>query len=84
MRTFGACGGGGGANAPRAPPPPPGYGPGTSFPWTIAFARRPIFNIVSFLTYLVFLRAVPCTEQPMFLEDMVFRMFLAFLIFDPN
>ena len=57
---------------------------GISFPWAIAFARRLIFNIVLFLTYLVFFRAVPCTEQLMFLENMVFRMFLAFLIFDPN
>ena len=30
--------------------------------WAIAFARWPIFKIVSFLEYLVFFRAVFCTE----------------------
>ena len=31
--------------------------------WALAFARRPISQIVSFLEYLVFFRAVFCTEQ---------------------
>ena len=34
-----------------------------AFAWAIAFARWPIFKIVSFLEYLVFFRAVFCTEQ---------------------
>ena len=31
--------------------------------WAIAFARWPIFKIVSFFEYLVFFRAAFCTEQ---------------------
>ena len=55
-----------------------------AFPWAIAFARRPIFKIVSFLEYLVFFRALFFGEQLYHSCRMVFRMFLAFLIFDPT
>ena len=55
-----------------------------AFAWAIAFERWPIFKIVSFLEYLVFFRAVFRTEQLQFSCRMVFCMFLAFLIFDPN
>ena len=34
-----------------------------SFAWAIAFARWPIFKIVSVLKYFVFFRAVFCKEQ---------------------
>ena len=34
-----------------------------NFAWAIAFARWPIFKLVLFLEYLVFFRAVFCTEQ---------------------
>ena len=34
-----------------------------AFAWAIAFARWPIFKIVSFLEYLVFFGAVFCREQ---------------------
>ena len=54
------------------------------FAWAITFARLPIFKIVSFLEYLVFFRTVFCTEQIYCSCTMVFGMFLAFLIFDPN
>ena len=54
------------------------------FAWAIAFARWPIFKIVSFHEYLAFFRAVFCTEQLLNSCRMVFCMFLAFLIFDPN
>ena len=50
----------------------------------IAFPRWPIFKMVSFLEYLVFFGAVFCTEQLYCSCRIVFRMFLAFLIFDPN
>ena len=33
-----------------------------AFAWAIAFARWPIFKMVSFLEYLVFFRALFCTE----------------------
>ena len=46
----------------------------------IAIARYPIFKIVSFPEYLVFFRAVFCTEQLYCPFRMVFRIFLAFLI----
>ena len=55
-----------------------------AFAWAIAFARWPIFKIILFLEYLVFFGAVFCTEQLQRFCRMVFRMFLAFLIFDPN
>ena len=50
----------------------------------IAFARWPIFKFVSFLEYLVFFQAVFETEQLYRSCRMIFGMFLAFLIFDPN
>ena len=53
------------------------------FTWGIAFAKWPIFKLVSFLECLVFFRAVFCTEQLKSSCTMDFRMFLAFLIFDP-
>ena len=52
--------------------------------WAIGFPRWPIFKLVSFLQYLVFFRADFCTEQLYCACRMVFRMFFAFLIFDPN
>ena len=55
-----------------------------AFAWAIAFARWPIFKIVSFLQYLVFFRAVFSEEQLQCSCRMVFRTFLAFFIFDPN
>mgnify|MGYP006964548735 CR=1 FL=1 len=55
-----------------------------AFAWPIAFARWLIFKIVLFLEYLVFFRAVFCTEQLQCFCRMVFRMFLVFLNFDPN
>ena len=54
------------------------------FAWAIVFAKWLFFKLVSFLEYLVFFRAVFCTEQFYYSCRMVFRMFLAFLIFDPN
>ena len=54
------------------------------FAWAIAFAKWPIFKIVSFLEYLVFFRAIFCKETLYCSCRMVFRMFFAFLIFDPN
>ena len=52
--------------------------------WAIAFARWPIFKIVSFLEYLAFFRSVSCTKQLKCSCRTVFRMFLIFLIFDPK
>ena len=46
--------------------------------------RCPIFKIVLFLEYLVFFRAVFCTEQLQCYCRMVFRMLLRYLNFDPN
>ena len=49
--------------------PKPGFFMGYSltqshdFAWAIAFARWPIFKILLFLQYLVFFRAVFCTEK---------------------
>ena len=43
-----------------------------------------ILKIVSFLEYLLFFRAVFCTEQLQYSYRIVFLMFLAFLIFDRN
>ena len=55
-----------------------------AFSWAIAFARWLIFKVVSFLQYLVFFRAVFYSEEVCCSCRIVFRMFLAFLIFDPN
>ena len=55
-----------------------------TFTWAIGFVKCPIFKIVSFLEYLVFFRKVFCTEQLSWSPRIVSRMFLAFLIFDPN
>ena len=55
-----------------------------AFAWAIPFARWPILKIVLFLQYLVFFRAVFSTTQLKCSCRMVFRMFLAFLIFYPN
>ena len=55
-----------------------------AFAWAIAFEKWPIFKIVSLLEYLVFFRAVFCTEQLQCSCRIVFHMFLAFIIFDPN
>ena len=54
------------------------------FAWAIAFARWPIFKFVLFLEYLVFFRAVFCTEQLCCRCRIVFRRFLAFLMFHLN
>ena len=54
-----------------------------AFVWAIAFAKRLIFKIVSFLEYLgFFFQVFFCTEQLYCSCRRVFRMFLAFLIFD--
>ena len=50
----------------------------------IAFARWPIFKILSFLEYLGVFAAVFCTEQLWCAYRYVFRTFLDILIFDPN
>ena len=55
-----------------------------AFAWAIAFARWPIFKIVSFLEYLMFFQTGFSTQQLKYSCRMAFRMFLAFLIFDPN
>ena len=55
-----------------------------AFAWAIAFARWPIFQMVSFLECLVFFGAVFCTEQLQCSCRIVFRLFLAFLIVDPK
>ena len=49
-----------------------------------SLCKMAILKIVSFLEYLLFFRAVFCTEQLQCSSSMVFDMFLAFLIFDPN
>ena len=54
------------------------------FPKAIAPAIWPIFNIISFLEYLVFFRSVFSTEQFQYSCRMVFRLFLTYLSFDPN
>ena len=40
------------------------FGKAIAFARALAFATWPIFNIVLFLEYLVFFRAVVCAEQP--------------------
>ena len=55
-----------------------------SFAKSIAFARWPIFKMLSFLEYLVISWAVFCTEQLKCTRRVVFRMFLAILVFDTN
>ena len=55
-----------------------------AFTRAIAFARWPIFKILSFPECLVFFRAVFCTEQHSFPSRIVFSISLAFLIFDPK
>ena len=54
------------------------------FARAIGFARWPNFQIVSFLEYLVFFRALFATEQLKCSWRIVFCLFLAFLNFDPN
>ena len=54
------------------------------FASAIRFARWSIFKNLSFLEYLLIFRAVFCTEQLYCSCKMVSRMFLTFLIFDPN
>ena len=51
---------------------------------TIAFARWPIFKIVSFQEYFLFLQAAFVTEQLLCSRRVGFDMFFAFLIFDLN
>ena len=52
------------------------------FAWAIAFARWPIFKMVSFIEYLVFLKAVFCTEQLQMICKRYFDMLFGILIFD--
>ena len=52
------------------------------FAWARAFARWPIFKMVSFLEYLVFFGGVFCTEQLEMVSRMNFDMFFGILIFD--
>ena len=54
------------------------------FAKAIAFAWWPIFKMVSFLEYLVFFRAVFCTEQLQMICRMDFDTFFGILIFDPK
>ena len=54
-----------------------------AFGWAIAFARWPILKIFSFLESWVFFARFSYRTTKIFCR-MVFRMFLAFLIFDPN
>ena len=54
------------------------------FAWAIAFAWWPIFKMLSFLDYLVFFRAVFCTEQLWMICRMDFDMFFAILILHPK
>ena len=55
-----------------------------AFTWAIALVRWPIFKNVSFFQYLVFFRAAFCTKQLSCACRIAFRMFLAFLICQPN
>ena len=57
------------------------------FAWAIAFALWPflaIFKMLSFFQYYLFFRAVFCIEQLECACRNVFRMFFAYLIFNPN
>ena len=46
-----------------------------AFAWAIAFARWPIFKIVSFLEYLVFFRAAFAQNNSNFLVELFFEIF---------
>ena len=54
------------------------------FAWAIPFAYWPILKTVSFLEYLLFFRAVFCTEQLKMICRMDFDLFFRFLILDPK
>ena len=55
-----------------------------NFAWALAFAKWPIFKMVSFLEYFVFFRAVVCTELLSSGCRIDFCMFFGILIFDAN
>ena len=57
---------------------------GDDFAGAIAFPRWPIFKMVSFLEYLVFFRAVFCTEELLMVCTMDFTMFFGLSISDPR
>ena len=57
---------------------------GVAFAWATAFAGWPIFKIVSFLEYLLFFEAGFRIEQLYCPCRLIFGMFLAFSLFDPN